>query len=299
MSEPLARLIEDPLGSEKKRGYYNCPRDVNAATFDRFLEWAYRGHYTQPSPSIDSKAGRKLEESAESAVRPPSSEDTRPGNSVIESTPVKPPGRKSIWDGWEIEKKRPESDKVPSPHPAPVMDGGIYQTPKKTKKEATRNSIRDVEATASHPPEPASSQREELKKAFCNFGLLPIFRKKNFNACEDYTRVFLCHVELYVFAAQYEIDKLKVLALNELHAVLAVFKLYQERTGDIIALLDYSYAKTKSPVSGKEPLRDLLTRYVAFEMDTLMLDWRFEDLMKDSGDMLSDYMSSVLKRIKS
>ena len=281
LSKPLARLIEDPLRSEKKRDYNRCPKDVSTATFDRFLEWAYQGYYTQPSPTIDSNGGNEVEGKTEQAPRATTPNGKEPDMPVIE-------------------------DELPQSPAIPDLDWGNFGSKKKSKKGSAKQSFWGVEATAIDPPEPAPSQREELKKAFCNFDLTTppkpndqTLARKNLDACEDYTKIFLCHAELYVFAFQNEIEDLSILALNRLHAVLAVFKLHRERTGDIIALLGYSYAKTKSPDSGKEPLRDLLTRYVAFEMDTLMLDERFEELIIGNSDMHSNYMSSVLKRIKS
>lgn len=302
LSKPLAGLIENHLGSEKKRDYNSCPKDVSAATFDRFLEWAYKGFYTQPSPTIDSKIGREVEGDTEHAPRPTTSEDTGPDIPVIEE-PLAPPSTGN-WHRdtrWGIGKEDPEFQDVPTPAPAPDADYGYYGTKKKSKKGLAKTPFGEMEA-----PEPAPSQRDELKKAFCGLKLSVPPRpkdqrspRKNLDAGEDYTKIFLCHAELYVFAVQNEIEGLRTLALHKLHAVLAGFKLYQERTGDIIALLGYSYAKTKSPDSGKEPLRELLASYVAFEMDTLMLDKAFEDLMRDGSDILSDYMSSVLKRITS
>ena len=309
LSSPLARLIQVPLSLENKRDYNCCPKDVSAATFDRFLEWAYQGYYKQPSPTPDSKVGRDREENTENAPRPTTTEDTGQDNQVIHETPAPLPAKDMDCDeDWGLNKEHPELQDVPSPAqaPAPDIDWGIHGIRKKSKKGMAKKSLWGVEATAIRSPEPAPSQRDELKKAFCRLKLPVPPRSKdqrsprmNLNAGEDYTDVFLCHAELYVFAIQNEIGGLRALALHKLHAVLAGFKLYQERTGDIIALLGYSYAKTESPDSGKEPLRELLASYVAFEMDTLMLDGRFEDLMKGGGDMLSDYMSSVLKRIKS
>ena len=114
---------------------------------------------------------------------------------------------------------------------------------------------------------------------------------------ENYTDVFLSHARLYVFAEQYEIQKLRMLALDNLHNTLKVFHLYKECTGDIISLLRYAYANTNHRVNG-EDLRALLTDYMGFEMDTLMEDGGFRDLMIENGGELSgDYMQLVRKRI--
>ena len=116
---------------------------------------------------------------------------------------------------------------------------------------------------------------------------------------EDYSDVFLSHAKLYVFADTYDISTLKTLALENLQTVLAIFTLYKERTGDIIALLKYIYAHTReSAADGTEDLRTLLTHYMGFEMETLMKDEDLRVLMiDDQGALLSDFFKAVDERV--
>ena len=103
---------------------------------------------------------------------------------------------------------------------------------------------------------------------------------------------------MYVFAEEYDIQSLKALALDELHGTLQNFNLYPERTGDIIALLRYVYANTGEPVDDVEDMRTVLARYVGFEMDTLMGDKNFGDLMiEDGGALLGDFLEMVKQRL--
>ena len=112
---------------------------------------------------------------------------------------------------------------------------------------------------------------------------------------EDYSEVFLSHARLYVFADQYDIQALKVLAMEELHALLAVFTLYKERTGDIISLLRYTYAETNEKDSGNN-LRTLVTRYVEAEIETLIQDDTLGTLIiEDGGTLLSDFLKVMRK----
>ena len=79
---------------------------------------------------------------------------------------------------------------------------------------------------------------------------------------------------------------------------LASYTLYTERTGDIVALMRYIYANTGEPVAGVEDLRTLLTAYMGYEMDVLMKDKAFKELMfEDGGALLGDFMGVVEKRI--
>ena len=109
--------------------------------------------------------------------------------------------------------------------------------------------------------------------------------------------MFLSHARLHVFAEKYDIQPLKVLAFENLQITLANFTLYNERTSDIIELLRYVY-ECVGTVPGMKDLRDLMTEYMGYQMDTLMKDKNFKDLMiEDGGEMLGDFMEMVRKRI--
>lgn len=159
------------------------------------------------------------------------------------------------------------------------------------------------QATVSAPP--MQSTRKGLKQAFISrkftirqnsIGIPP--PRANRNWTEDFTSVFLSHARLYVFADQYDVQPLKALALEELQLTLASYTLYPERTGDIVALLRYSYANTCEPMAGVEDLRTMLTAYLSYEVDTLMKDKAFKALMiEDGGALLGDFMKIMEKRI--
>ena len=122
--------------------------------------------------------------------------------------------------------------------------------------------------------------------------------RSNQSSEEDYTEVFLSHARLYVFADKYDIQSLKVLALEELHATLEIYTLYPARTGDIVTLLRYVYANTGQSDGGEEDLRMMLKGYVGYEMDTLINDGDFRDLMiEDGGPLLGDFMMMFGRRI--
>lgn len=113
----------------------------------------------------------------------------------------------------------------------------------------------------------------------------------------DYSEVFLCHARLYVFADQYDIQALKVLAIEELHATLAVFTLYQERTSDVLALLRYIYAQRSEADSGQN-LRTLMSEYIEVEIGTLIHDEGLGDLLlEDGGPMLAEFLKVTRRKL--
>ena len=130
--------------------------------------------------------------------------------------------------------------------------------------------------------------------------------RKNENKIEDYIEVFLNHAQLYVFANEYPIYDLRTLALENLHETLKNFQLCSQRTSDIISLIHYVYENIKIPDEGEtEFVRAMLVEYISFEMDILMKDLVFRDLMiKDEildtekrRSLFDDYIAAVMRRI--
>ena len=123
--------------------------------------------------------------------------------------------------------------------------------------------------------------------------------RPNSNKPEDYSEVFLGHARLYVFADKYDVQTLKVLAMEELHATLAVYTLYQERTVDIVTLLRYVYANTAESKDGVEDLLTILTQYMEAEVDILIKDESLQEVMlQDGGPLLADLMKVIRMKIE-
>lgn len=258
-SKPLERMIHGQM-VEAQQGFAVL-KEVDEGTFTRFAQWAYKGYYS---------AAEHEESPEENHKQPTSNEKECEADDFLAS------GLAHInWSDW------------------PLLDQNtLFQ-----KKEAQDN------AAVSAPL--MLSTRQDLKEAFIsreftvrqNSISIPPPRA-NRNLTEDYTGVFLSHARLYVFADQYDIQPLKTLALEELQLTLASFTLYPERTGDIIALMRYSYANTCEPVAGVEDIRTMLTAYMSYEVDTLMKDKAFKDLMvEDGGALLGEFIKVMEKRI--
>lgn len=95
-----------------------------------------------------------------------------------------------------------------------------------------------------------------------------------------------------------DIQPLRILAIENLRGTLERFTLHKERTGDIVKLLRYIYRNTGESKPGVEDLRTLLTLYIGIEMDILMKDESFKNLMiEEGGPLLKDFMSAVRRRI--
>lgn len=278
-SKPLDRMINGHM-AEAQEGLATL-KDVGVDTFVRFIEWAYKGYYTAAEFTT------VAHESPPRARSPSRDDAVATAQEDGETTAVAPPDV-----DWRLSQEM-EPDAFPYPVPSS----------KKVKKG--KISFGSVTSTQLLSTDTTQERKEKLKAAFnsrhytVRQTALPIAPPRpNQIPEEDYTDVFLSHAQLYVFAEEYDIQSLKVLAFEELHATLAIYHLYRKRTGGIVELLRYVYANTREPTKGIEDMRTLMTQYVGSEMDTLIHDRDLKKLMiEDGGALLSDFMKMVGRRI--
>ena len=245
--------------TEAREGFATL-EDVDEGTFVRFIEWAHKGYYTAANFST-----------AISSPPAPTSQG------VEEAVPTP--------QEYVLGLESPIHEE-----PAPSKKG------KKGKKVVSNpwgfQEVHDNLGVKGALKEAFDSRTYTIRRGFPS-------PRPNKNSKEDYTDVFLSHAQLYVFAEKYDIQSLKTLALEELHATLVVYTLYDVRTGDIIELLRYVYANTCKPQEGVDDMRSLIFQYVGYEMDALMEAAEFEELIIESGgDLLRDFMRAVSTRIR-
>ena len=267
--------------AEAQKGFATL-QEVDEGTFARFIEWAYKGYYTA--------AGFEVETSGSASPVPSMKEE-------CESTEWTEPALvEEVFLAEEAPLVVEESPAEESPSyrvSAPPSFG--YRTFSKVELSSIQAGQIDQKAkTSSELKESFLRRRYTVRREVIS---IPPTRA-NREAHEDYTEVLLSHARLYVFAEKYDIQPLKTLALEELHSTLAIYTLYPQRTGDIVALLRYVYANTGAPTRGGDDLRTLLRDYIGYEMRVLMKDEEFIDLMiEDAGALLRDFMKMVAKRI--
>jgi hypothetical protein len=92
-----------------------------------------------------------------------------------------------------------------------------------------------------------------------------------------------------------------MLALDKLHRTLEVFDLYENRIGDIINLIRYSYNNDNTKDSDHEQdiddLRTLVTHYVACVFEIMARNDSFLELMADGGPFVRDLTGILLRRL--
>ncbi|SLM39594.1 BTB/POZ-like [Lasallia pustulata] len=276
-SRPFDCMINGPM-AEAQKGFAVL-EDVEKGTFERFTEWAYKGYYTAANFDLSIDGECKPPEGIPEAIEWP--------QKPLTNAPA-------VMEGNDEPEYEPEYN---IQFPVPM------RMEKHRKKRESYRDLSCVRCAAFSSQQARISQ--ELKESFlrCEYtvrqdviGKAPT--RANQGANEDYTEVFLSHARLYVFAERYDIQPLRTLALEELHSTLAVYTLYHERTGDIVALLRYVYANTGVLTRGGEDLRSVLRDYVAIEISVLVKDEELNNLMlEDGGPLLQDIMKMFDKRI--
>ena len=293
-SKPLDRMINGYM-SEAEKGFAVI-KDVDEGTFVRFIQWAYNGYYEAGEFKIDSpRADSALLE--ENMAGEPYLEELAPAPAPEASYPEEPYAEEPYEDPPAPAEETPveAAEFVNYERGWRCSSSGN----KFIKRGKTGVEVVYINTGASSP------SRRGLKELFIE--RKPKVRQQVISICpprpnqasnEDYTQVFLSHARVYVFAEKFDIGLLKALALDELHGTLQNFDLYPARTGDIIALLRYVYANTGETVNGVEDMRTVLKSYMGFEMDILMKDNDFRDLMiEDGGALLGDFLTMVEQRL--
>lgn len=250
--------------------------DVDPDTFVRFAQWAYQGYYIAANSTVEVEL---LSESENGEIHDRDSGRRRIAEPERETEPL-----------LEVEEQ-----------PATYAWGQPVKH--KSSKKASKRSVGLVFRTPSLVSRNTQETKQGMKEAFINrehtarqesIRIPPPLPNRHHD--EDYTEVFLCHARLYVFADKYDVQPLRVLALEELQATLAIFTLYLQRTTDIITLLRYVYAHYNEVE--EEEMRMMLMHYIGYEMDTLMKDEDFRCLMiEDGGALLADFMGMVEQRL--
>lgn len=271
---------------EKNQGFAEL-EDVDPATFVRFLEWLYRGYYHAALPV----------QTITVAASTPKLDYRRLGYDIyapiVLSTPRGLPSGgnnnlslSALTEAGSMDAREGLLSRL--------IDAKAVKKPKKRKiSENTSSDV--VHQSLKQDARQNFTQRKYAARQTLKSLSQP---RQNWDAHDDYSEVFLCHVYLYVFADKYDIQPLKILALEELHATLVKYTLYPERVQDIVRLLHYVYANAPEQANKTEDLRTMMKQYVECEIDTMLKDDGLgEHLMGTERAILGDIFKIVSKRL--
>lgn len=107
---------------------------------------------------------------------------------------------------------------------------------------------------------------------------------------------FLAHAKIYVFASRYLINPLREQCLKSLHRDLCSFSLNKETASYLLDLLEYIYEQTnRQEPDGCYSIRILVILYISCEVQTLVENTRFRDILDEHGEMASDLVLELVK----
>ncbi len=106
------------------------------------------------------------------------------------------------------------------------------------------------------------------------------------------TLSLLYHVKMYVFAHRYLIHNLRILALRNLHGCLRNLDLTKRDTGDILEVLEFTYAHTERDESSDDSLRKLIVHYAACKADILKQNPDLRGLLEEYAELACDLFYS-------
>jgi hypothetical protein len=285
-SDPLLALING--GMAEAREGHAWLEDTDEETFVRVGEYLYTGDYTPAEPDVLLAHSQIGQESDSIQTQMISEHDTLNDGSIsaemevpevrIGQLPEEPLPIVSEWDMFGLTKKKKEE-----------------------KKKVRAASRWDSDEEPEVPKvDPTRSKRELLWDEFidsidsCDRDFRP---RQNLEPCEDYREVFLCHAQLYVFADKYDIQPLAKLSLSKLGHTLADFNVFEERTEDIVELLQYCYANTAERVGTMDSLRALVIKYVACVVERLKDSEGFRSLLGEANSISLDLTIELCKRL--
>ncbi|KAI1503790.1 hypothetical protein F5X99DRAFT_374446 [Biscogniauxia marginata] len=134
------------------------------------------------------------------------------------------------------------------------------------------------------------------------------FKETTFTAPEPYkleeypslapittSEVLLSHARLYVLADYYDIERLMVLSLENLHQAIVQFDLERDIISAITTLSDYCFTNTVDKSGAKDSLRVLVTRCIAGKIDKLWDRDHFQEVFETYPDLSNAVMGELLE----
>ncbi|KIW76344.1 hypothetical protein Z517_11090 [Fonsecaea pedrosoi CBS 271.37] len=260
LSDPMAALLGGGMVEAKNR--YAVLKDADEDTFVRVIQFAYTGDYAVAEPKSDSVPSTA---DNDDDIPPEAPEETVSYEDYSAAEPAQ------SWD-------------FPS--------GGFSR-----KKKGRKNNAFFAEAFE----DPGSlNERSKGKQAWDSFKTKAHLKETmcwdpevNEDQHQNYTSVFLCHAKLYTFADQYLIEPLRELVLQKLRLTLSRFKLHQQRVGDVVELLKYTYANTPCRDPKIDQLRDLISDYLVCHIEKIVHHEEFFKLL-DNGDVAKDFLPKLV-----
>lgn len=245
----------------------------SADIIDKFLEWLYTGDYTIPYPKEvvrpemhDSDV--QFHESAEGEAH---EEGVAPEGFPVEL-------QEQEWNSSA------EAEPVQQPDSPRALTS--YLEPRKTGPLTPLNDLAWEGCRAAEKTTHAETFDPWM---LLNNSLYPL----------DYEATFMTHATLYVIACQKDLADLKNMAWQRLRALLVEIGAPDAESpiiGNMVALIQYTYRETGVSELPEDPLRDLVTSYVAIYFTKFRgaeVDALFSSRAADDREFVVEIMDKV------
>ncbi|KAL8750090.1 MAG: hypothetical protein Q9184_006549 [Pyrenodesmia sp. 2 TL-2023] len=242
---------------------------------EKFIDWLYTGDYVCPYP-IEART----EEEASAASG---------GDDRDDDDRAVPP---DIWDPEVMEPHDPAILAIDKPVEWPAeaeLSTQDIEVPEKTKP-APLPLLQDLDWQGCRTLGKLS-QAEEFDKWTGHWHWKPQEL--------DYEATFLTHAELYVMANQYMLDELKSMAWQRLRAVLISVgkpKPWSPVVDNTVTLIKYAYEHTGGIDDGEEPLRMLLSSFVALHF-TSFKGYEVNDLILSREEANREFVLELMGKV--
>ncbi|WPH03150.1 Hypothetical protein R9X50_00602600 [Acrodontium crateriforme] len=275
-SKPLRALINAPM-IEGSTGGVSWD-DVEVNTFGCITEFLYTGNYVVEDVSLtqstdgSTKPKLTLEEKTTRTIRVEGS--LFGGESYVEEPPVQDPyvEEPPVRDSYEVEH---------------IDDGRMWGYGASRKKKNFK-----VE----------SNKKAKLWSDFCQitFGS-NVSRETTMSDDSSLqpAKTLLAHAKIYAFAEKYDIKQLRDVCLNKLQSTLQRNSLSKGQVTTIVELLEYAHQTTPHRDSPHYDLRSLLAHYAACEMEALMQNEQFQELIGNQCGLALDITKFLMRRLSS
>ncbi|RAK80005.1 uncharacterized protein BO72DRAFT_493834 [Aspergillus fijiensis CBS 313.89] len=269
LSSTLDKLTNGEMIEAKTR-WVDWSEVTDEATFLRLCEYAYVRDYTPP---------------------PCSYREVKPLSVPVSKSP------EPVEELFDVpaEPEAPAASPTPLDSPEPTYDLGHLRKP---PVNASNTAIFDGYILPRKNPKKMRWLRrlfdfDKFKEQHWHddFRVNKYAPKGNSHPREDFTDVFVGHVELYILADRYGVLQLKELVKYKLAATLTQFTLCKHNVIDLVEPIQLLYQNT---LPG-DALRALIVGYVLSVLDQIGASADFQKLLAEGGEFVLDFWKTFWK----
>ncbi|KAK8010173.1 hypothetical protein PG990_009138 [Apiospora arundinis] len=279
---PISKALRVLLDGDMKEAKEACVTwdDVDSETFIRFAQWVYTNDYAPPDPDI-------LLDSSNISIQP---------------TPSNTSSSQPQDNGSSIKDRAESINFQDTTSQCHIGYGSNYRsaTCHKCRESYSQKTcgycgraLTVVCAKCGNGGKSTTMAKDFTTSAAWRVPDHVFKPRLNTEECEDYSKIFLSHANLYILADKYDIAELGKLSMHKLYATLVTFKLYPSRSTDILSLVELVYENTRVD----DGLRSMMVHYCACTVEHLAKCEKFQSTLQSYPEFSSALMAKTTERL--